>query len=55
MKREKWILKVRNTLASLVMECDSAAAIEGAQMTKNERKELQSQLRSALEWIDDRI
>lgn len=55
MKREKWILKVRNTLASLAMECDSAAAIEGAQMTKNERKELQNKLRDALEWIDDRI
>lgn len=55
MKREKWILKVRNTLASFMMECDSAAAIEGAQMTKNERKELQNKLKDALEWIDDRI
>ena len=55
MKRDKWILKVRNTLASLAMECDSAAAINGAQMTNSERKELQKKLRGAYEWIDERI
>ena len=55
MKREKWILKVRNTLANLAGECDSAAAIEGARMTPSERKELQTQLRDAVKWIDKRI
>lgn len=38
MKREKWILKVRNTLATFVMECDSAAAINGEQMTEELKK-----------------
>lgn len=55
MKREKWILKVRNTLATLAMECDSSAAIDGAEMSKYERKELQNKLKDVLEWIDDRI
>ena len=55
MIRHKWILKVRNSLANLAGECDSAAAIEGAKMTPSERKELQKQLRDAVEWIDKRI
>ena len=55
MIRHKWILKVRNSLANLAGECDSAAAIEGARMTPSERKELQKQLRDAVEWIDKRI
>ena len=52
MKRHKWILKVRNTLASLAMECDSCAAIEGAKMTRGERAELQNTLRATVKWID---
>ena len=55
MIRHKCILKVRNSLANLAGECDSAAAIEGARMTPSERKELQKQLRDAVEWIDKRI
>ncbi len=55
MKREKWILGVRNKLASLAMECDSCAAIEGARMTSSEREALQTQLRAAVKWIDERI
>lgn len=55
MIRHKWILKVRNTLASLAMECDSCAAIEGARMTASEREKLQTQLRDAVKWIDKRI
>lgn len=55
MKRHKWIFKVRNQLASLAMECDSCAAIEGAEMTSGEREALQSQLRDAVEWIDKRL
>ncbi len=55
MIRYKWILKVRNTLANLAGECDSAAAIEGARMTPSEREALQQQLRDAVDWIDKRI
>ena len=55
MKREKWIVGVRNKLAMLAMECDSSAAIEGARMTPSEREALQTQLRDAVEWIDKRI
>lgn len=55
MIRHKWVLKVRNTLASLAMECDSCAAIEGARMTASEREKLQTQLRDAIKWIDKRI
>ncbi len=55
MKREKWILKVRNTLAGLAMECDSCAAIEGARMTSAEREELQTRLRNAVSWIDAKL
>lgn len=55
MIREKWILKVRNQLATLAMECDSSAAINGARMTESEREALQTQLRDAVKWIDKRI
>ena len=55
MIRHKWILKVRNQLASLAMECDSCAAINGARMTPSEREALQTQLRDAVKWIDKRI
>lgn len=55
MKRHKWILKVRNTLAGLAMECDSAAAIEGAKMTPGEREALQNELRTTIKWIDKRL
>jgi hypothetical protein len=55
MIRHKWILKVRNTLAELAMECDSCAAIEGAKMNACEREDLQKQLRDTVKWIDNRI
>lgn len=55
MERHKWILKVRNTLAGLAMECDSCAAIEGARLTTGERKELQTRLRNAVGWIDSKL
>ena len=55
MIRHKWILKVRNQLASLAMECESSAAIEGAKMTPSEREALQTQLRDAYKWIDKRL
>ena len=55
MVRHKWILKVRNQLASLAMESDSAAAIEGAKMNSVEREALQERLRECVRWIDSRI
>lgn len=55
MIRHKWILKVRNTLASLAGECDSCAAIEGAKMSPSERKELQQALRGIVEKIDKKL
>ena len=53
--RHQWTLKVRNQLASLAMECDSAAAIEGAKLTAAERQALQQKLRDTVFWIDNRI
>lgn len=55
MERHKWIMKVRNTLAGLAIECDSAAAIEGAKMTPGEREALQNELRTTIKWIDKRL
>lgn len=55
MKRTKWIVGVRNKLASIAMECDSAAAIEETKMGEEERRVLRSWLRSAIDWIDEYI
>lgn len=55
MIRHKWILKVRNTCSSLAMECDSAAAIEGAKLSNKERELLQAQLRNIVTWIDNKL
>lgn len=55
MIRHKWSIKVRNTLSSLAMECDSCAAIEGAKMTKSEREELQKMLMKAVTWMDKKF
>lgn len=55
MIREKWIVGVRNKIAMLAMECDSAAAINGARMTQRERESLQNKLRDIVNWIDDKI
>ena len=55
MIRHKWSLKVRNQLASLAMECDSCAAIEGARMTSAERSALQQKLRDVVFWLDERM
>ena len=55
MIRHKWILGVRNTLAKLAMECDSAAAIEGEKMTPAERSDLQKSLRRIYEEIDKKL
>lgn len=55
MIRHKWILGVRNTLAKLAVECDSAAAIEGAKMTSAERSDLQKSLKRIYEEIDKKL
>ena len=55
MIRHKWSLKVRNQLASLAMECDSCAAIEGARMTSAEREELQQKLCDIVSWMDKKL
>ena len=55
MIRHKWSLKVRNQLASLAMECDSCAAIEGAKLTSAERSALQQKLRDVVFWMDERM
>lgn len=55
MIRHKWILKVRNQLANLAGECDSAAAIEGARLTDAERGALQQRLRDDVAWIDKKL
>lgn len=55
MIRHKWIIGLRNQLANLAGECDSAAAINGARMTPSEREALQTQLRDAVKWIYKRI
>ena len=55
MIRHKWSLKVRNQLASLAMECDSCAAIEGARMTSAERSALQQKLRDVVYWMDKKL
>lgn len=55
MIRHKWILKVRNQLANLAGECDSAAAIEGARLTDAERSALQQRMRDDVAWIDKKL
>lgn len=55
MIRHKWIMKVRNQLATLAGECDSAAAIEGSKLTSQEREALQQRLRDDVVWIDKRL
>lgn len=55
MKRTKWSVGLRNQLSSLAMECDSCAAIEEAKMSSSERDELQTLIRKAITWIDNKI
>lgn len=51
----KWIVGVRNKVSSMAMECDSAAAIEGARLTRDEREELKQMLRKVVHYIDDKV
>lgn len=53
MIRHKWIIGVKNKLGALAMECDSAAAIEGARLTSAERANLQKHIRETIKYIDE--
>ena len=55
MIRHKWIIKLRNQLSELAMECDSAAAIEGSKLSTAEREKIQSDLRKVIEYIDKKL
>jgi hypothetical protein len=55
MIKHKWIVGLRNKLASLAMECDSAAAIEGSKLTTTEREKIKSDLRELIEYIDKKL
>lgn len=55
MIREKWIIGVRNRIASLRMECDSLAAIEYSQLTPKEREDLQSYMKKIVDYIDKKL
>ena len=55
MIRHKWIIKLRNQLAELAMDCDSCAAIEGAKLTSTERSSIQNDLRKVVDYIDKQL
>lgn len=55
MIRHKWIIGMRNQLANLAMECDSAAAIEGSQLSSAERERIQSSIRKVVNFIDNHL
>ena len=48
-------IELRNTLASLAMECDSCAAIEGAKLNRVEREAIQERLRGIVKYIDNKM
>lgn len=55
MIRSKFSVNMRNKLAQMAMECDSAAAINEARMTPKERETLQKKLREVCDYIDVKI
>lgn len=55
MIRHKWIIGFRNKLSELNMECNSAAAIEGSKLTKDEREYLSKNLIKMMEYIEERV
>lgn len=55
MKRSKFIVNLRNKLAMLAMDCDSAAAINEAGMSVGERKYIQNKIREIVSHIDKKI
>lgn len=55
MIRHEWIIGLRNQLASLAMECDSCAAIEGSKLSGAEREKIQSSIRKIINYIDKQL
>ena len=55
MIRHKWVVRLRNQLANLAMECDSCAAIESSQLTTAERGKIQSDLKNIIAYIDKQL
>ena len=55
MKRDRFTTGMRNKLSEISMSCDSAAAIEGSQMSGYEREHIRKGLRELIAFIDDRI
>ena len=55
MKRCKFTVNMRNKLAMLAMDCDSAAAISEARMTAGESQDIQCKLREIVSYIDKKI
>ena len=55
MIRYKWIIGLRNKLASLSMECDSCAAIEDSCLTPTEREKIQEGIRKVIAYIDKQL
>ncbi len=50
-----WIIKARNSIANIIMECDSMAAINESKLTSSERIYLQKKLGEIKDWIDNRL
>ena len=55
MKRTKFTVGLRNKLASMICDFDSAACIEDGGMTSTERESYQEKLRKILNEIDNSI
>ena len=55
MIKHKFIVGFRNKVSELAMECDSAAAINGAKMSRSEREYIQEELRKVVEYIDNKL
>lgn len=55
MKRTKFTVKLRNKIASMTCEFDSAACIEDRGMTNEEREYYKEKFRKILKEIDDSI
>lgn len=55
MIRHRWTINLRNKLCSLAGETDSCAAIEGARLTKQERKDIKDSLMKIVDYVDNKI
>lgn len=55
MKRHKGIIKRRNELAAICGWCDSAEAINGSCLSRQERQQMQAKLMEIVSWIDGKL